>query len=123
VSAIYVPDPVEHATVHLEILLVDIDDSSITKTTEGTGLYLSRWNEPYLVTNWHNLTGFNPETGKLLVTGFVPRAMSITDFKGRKTEIDLYDADKNPKWIEIRERIPFEMKKTHQIDVAAIPPE
>jgi hypothetical protein len=68
-------------------------------------------NKTYLITNWHNVTGINPETDEN-IGGFCPNKFFIrlkylipkeegkNDIMETIREIDLYDENLNPNWIE-----------------------
>lgn len=86
----------------------------------ATGFVVEYRQAPYLITNWHVVTGRNPETNELLSpqTGAVPDSIRIwhhTDKLGDwiiRAE-DLYDSDGNPRWIE--------HQLGREIDVVAVP--
>lgn len=61
------------STVPLHIQLLDEEDTHIAN---ATGFVVSASEEPYLITNWHVITGRNPVTGALSLSA-VPSKMRI----------------------------------------------
>lgn len=57
-------------TTPIELLSNDGEKSILG---HGTGFYWKHNGNPYLITNWHVLSGRNPFTGKLNTKGFSPR--------------------------------------------------
>jgi hypothetical protein len=95
------------------------------KTTVGEAVlsgFLWRIDEEvYLITNWHNVTGLNPDSGETIGT-FTPthfscgyRAGSLDEGVSATGSIDipLYNKDNSPIWIE--------HPKGRLVDVVAIP--
>ena len=87
----------------------------------GTGIVVQSTRGPVLVTNRHNLTGRNPETGQpLSPTGGVPDRVLILHNKAAslghwvQREEELYDASEKPRWVE-------HSKLGPKADLAALP--
>ncbi len=91
-----------------------------THLSDGTGFFWKYGDEIFVITNWHNVTGRNPDTGKhLSSTAAEPNAVEVQIFsaKGKvfrcPRRIELY-VDDAPVWFEhpiLREKV----------DVVAIP--
>jgi hypothetical protein len=88
----------------------------------ATGFIVARNRKPYLITNWHVLSGRNPETNAPLhPSGAVPDSLRINHHKKWngpprewlvRTE-SLYDSEDKPRWLEHR--------KGSSVDVVALP--
>lgn len=73
----------------------------------ATGFVVQCANQPYLITNWHVVSGVNPDTGVLLLeTGAVPDQLSIVHHAAgqlgtwiRSIET-LYDENGGRRWLE-----------------------
>lgn len=83
-------------------------DTGITFATASSFLYEFQ-NEIFLITNWHNVTGRNPETGQALNSHSAIPTIFVTYFRlkkkdgtAQKTLINLYkDTEyKKPCWLE-----------------------
>ncbi|KNZ68662.1 hypothetical protein Tfer_2753 [Thermincola ferriacetica] len=86
----------------------------------ATGFVVQYGQMPYLITNWHVVSGRNPNSGKLLSpeTGATPDSIRIFHHTAKLgewiiTSEALYDSDGNPRWIE--------HKLGRKIDVVALP--
>ena len=86
----------------------------------ATGFVIQHSSRFYLITNWHVVSGINPDTNKLLLdTGEVPDTLSIVhhvkDRLGTWKEIQepLFDAEGTSLWIE--------HPSGSEIDVVALP--
>lgn len=81
-------------------------------TSSGTGCFWLHEGRLNLITNWHNVTGYNPITLKPLSDmGFTPNSLTcivalkiVADTKEFcrwvPVDVDLFDADQNPAWRE-----------------------
>jgi hypothetical protein len=95
----------------------------------GSGFFWKLDDRTFLVSNWHNFSGLNPQTGKaILSTGGLPDRITFTSYK-RLSEPDvdgffdasivpvtvpLYDSDlSRPRWLE-------HPKFGRRVDIAAI---
>jgi hypothetical protein len=89
----------------------------------GTGFFYKSDDETFLVTNWHNVTGVNPLTGKALhPQGLLPNLLRIyykqwadvtkTAVRSQHLDMPLY-RDDTPVW--------FEHSTRSNVDVVAIP--
>jgi len=89
----------------------------------GTGFFYKSDNETFLVTNWHNVTGVNPLTGKALhAQGLLPNLLRVyykqwadmtkTVIRSQHLDLPLYHND-TPVW--------FEHSTRSNVDVVAIP--
>lgn len=96
-------------------------DGSIEGDAVMSGFLWRNHGETYLITNWHNVTGKNPET-KEYIGGFAPSHFScqyraVNNEEGYSTtgivEIPLFDDEDNPRWIE--------HSQGSLVDVVAIP--
>lgn len=89
----------------------------------GTGFFFKKGTLVYLITNWHNLTGVNPETGKALHSqGLLPNTVRIhfkrwADSSHDAVKSDCFDlplySENKPLW--------FEHSGRSTVDVAALP--
>jgi hypothetical protein len=91
------------ASVFLTLALGEIDLSS------ATGFIVENDGQKYLVTNWHVLSGRNPETGQPLdKNGCIPDTLHVNYLKTFKdstlewesTVEDILDPDSKPLWLE-----------------------
>lgn len=85
----------------------------------GTGFTYRVDGRTYLITNWHNLTGRNPQTGALLSGGVPNRIVALFHLLSPlgqpvRLTLPLNDANDEPIWFEHRLR-------QQGVDVAAIP--
>lgn len=77
------------------------------KLASATGFIYKRKGKLYLITNWHNVTGKNPDTKKQICQhGGVPDIISLTLLKSQIPKIDwqnytinLYDNKKKADWL------------------------
>jgi len=89
---------------------------------DGTGFFVKRKENKYLITNWHNVTAKNPNTGDFINYAIEPDLLKVQIYKNQEIlepadfEIPLKDNQGNPVWLEH----PTEGGK---IDVVAIPVE
>jgi len=113
------PDPISLTTHHLHICFRETD----SVLSSGTGFIYERDNIKYLVTNWHNVSGRDPNTGKCLSETLAVPDMVSTMFRdiaqpanGFREHIPLYSDSgmQRPIWYE---------HPTHgrSVDVVAIP--
>lgn len=103
-----------------------------TKLSSGSGFFWRSGSQTFLVTNWHNVTGRNPETGECLSkTAAIPNYLKLTLYR-RATDaaadpegqyfairsevarVPLYGPDESPNWIEHPEH-------GRNVDVVLIP--
>lgn len=94
-----------------------VHDGEIVRSATGSGFFwrrdggiLSRRKGWFLITNWHNVTGLNADTGKGM-SDFIPNRLcvtarcavrregAITVVQAFNAEFDLYDGEM-PRWIE-----------------------
>ena len=89
----------------------------------GTAFFYRAGDQPYLITNWHNVTGVNPETGKSLHSkGLIPNVLRLhykkwvdetkTVIQSQHINLPLY-AGETATW--------FEHSSRAAVDVVAIP--
>jgi hypothetical protein len=74
----------------------------------GSGFFWEVAGQPYLITNWHNVTGINPDTNKMM-DQFIPNKLEFTYSREPPEKpgmvhvvavaLDLY-ADDVPQWLE-----------------------
>lgn len=100
-----------------------VHEGTVVGTARGSGFFWRTSNQWYVLTNWHNVTGMNADTGKLMGS-FIPNKLMYTArcfvrtdgnlriVQAYNHEIDLYEND-SPIWIEHPLR--------RQIDCVAIP--
>jgi hypothetical protein len=97
-------------------------DESLILGGMGTGFFYKSDNETFLVTNWHNVTGVHPVTGKALhPQGLLPNLLRVyykqwadatkTVVRSRHIDLPLYHNDR-PVW--------FEHSARSNVDVVAI---
>lgn len=86
----------------------------------ATGFIVSYEEKHFLITNWHVLTGRNPETNKVLSkTGGIPDEIQIVHHSSRrlgewkKVSEELYDSSGKRRWLE--------HPKGKDVDVVALP--
>jgi hypothetical protein len=112
-------DPISLATHHLFMSHLETD----SVISSGTGFVYEREGIHYLVTNWHNVTGRNPESGECLSEDLAVPDVLVTFFRdissilsSHKELIPLYSDTQmlNPNWYEH----PLLGKK---VDVVCIP--
>lgn len=110
-----------------KILISDLSAQSIyiETTADGktlssaTGFIVLNDNKPYLITNWHVVTGKNPETQEYLIDGYYPDELvvfhHVKNQLGRWTKQveQLEDLAGKPRWIG--------HPRGSQIDVVALP--
>lgn len=92
-----------------------------TKLARGTCFCWEHQERLYLITNWHNLSGRNPETGKHLSNSLAEPDRVHVAFKdpkelgrGKFSEIKLFDTDGLPVW-QVHPTL------REKVDIAAIP--
>lgn len=107
-------DPCSTYSVRLELL------SSNRQLAMATGFIIIHKMTPFLITNWHVLSGINPETNQVLSqNGSVPDTIRVHHHHSSRLGIwiaktySLYDNKGNAKWIEHSEG--------KSIDVAVLP--
>src|SRR5260370_12130896 len=98
-------------------------DESLVLGATGTGFFYKSDNETFLVTNWHNVTGVNPLTGKALhAQGLLPNLIRVyykqwadaskTVIRSQHLDMAVY-CNETPVWLEHSTR--------SNVDVVAIP--
>lgn len=104
------PHPVSLAVCPLRMIRIN-DGEPAPCSAYGTGFLWEVDNKTFLLTNWHNLTGVNPDTGKLL-GDFIPTHIQVgvkfilsienkNKIVGTKQlELPLYDLEGIPLWLE-----------------------
>lgn len=111
------PDPISLTTHHLHM---GFNDEILA---HGTGFIYKKDDNYFLVTNWHNVSGKHPDTGKHLSGHLGEPNVIYTYFReqsnpgnGHKEIIPLYSDDEmqNPVWKE-------HPVHGHKVDVVAIP--
>lgn len=110
------PDPISLTTHHIHM---GFNDEIIA---HGTGFIYKKQETYFLITNWHNVSGRHPETGKHLSKELSEPNVICTYFRSKdyagdshKELIPLYSSDTSePLW---KEHPVF----GHQVDVVAIP--
>lgn len=107
-------DPISVTSLFIKMSVNGIDLGS------GTAFVVQNDGRDYLITNWHNLAGRNPETGQAMSsTGGLPNEVIILhhDKKALGTfcwkKYSLNDADGRPLWLE--------HPLGNKIDVVALP--
>jgi len=106
-------DPLSVTSLYLELVVRDRDIG------KATGFVVHWKQQPYLITNWHVLSGRHPETNEVQSpTGAVPDVVRIRHHSQRLgnwvvRSDPLVDKQANPRWIE--------HPKGSQIDVVALP--
>lgn len=87
------------------------DEGEVLASSIGTGFLWKHDDKSYLITNWHNVTGLNPDTNKLMY-GWYPNSIDFNVYREEhnfgkvaiagKTamSLKLYDAADGPVWIE-----------------------
>lgn len=117
---------IEQATVEIAVSTTsDPIQSDFTKIhPRATGFYARRDKSPhtYLITNWHVVTGKNPQSEEFIAENCLPpRALLVKEWPTDQIQlVPLYDEQDRPRWIEIDDLVPFEIG-TSKIDVVAIP--
>jgi len=100
-----VPDALSFTTHHLHLCFKPTN----VVLSSGTGFIYEFAGQPYLVTNWHNVTGRDPITAKCLSETLAVPDMVSTMFRDRdqpaicrREELQLYSDDRmeNPSWYE-----------------------
>jgi len=93
-------------------------------TLRATGFYVQRIgsSETFLITNWHVVTGRDPQSRDFIKPERLrPVELLVREWSTDKIlSIPLYDDEDKPRWREIDDEVPFEVK-TSVIDVVAIP--
>jgi hypothetical protein len=126
------PRGITQQDFHEEQSTVEITCSGFDEQTEpnpdapfATGIYVRSKNQKFLVTNWHVVTGKNPETQEMLGT-FAPRQLKVREIiphqggRPRIQWIPLYTPNGTPAWIESTKNVNVE-GKSQKIDLAIIP--
>ncbi len=113
-------DPKSSSVTKLEMQRLDVT-GEVVASSLGTGFFWQDKDAIYLITNWHNVTGVNPENNKMMDC-FIPNAIEFTYFfepaempgmiGSDKATIHLY-ADEVPQWLE--------HPKGRHVDCVAIP--
>lgn len=99
------------------------DTDSLIKGAIGTAFFYRFDGQPFLITNWHNVTGIHPETGQSLHSqGLIPNVLRLhykewsddarTLARSNCVDLPLY-ADGRPLWYEHSSRA--------AVDVVALP--
>src|SRR5580693_1414737 len=76
----------------------------------GTAFFYGSAQRPFLITNWHNVTGVNPETGETLHSkGLIPNVLRLhykrwvddakSAVQSQAIDLQLYE-DGKPTWFE-----------------------
>lgn len=107
-------DPFNYVPLHLQTLF------NATMLSEATGFIIQRGDKFYLITNWHVVSGRNPETGapSNQVTSGIPNRLaawfpsSDHDTAWLRYELPLLSDEDTPLWIEHPDG--------RRVDVAAI---
>lgn len=89
---------------------------------DGTGFFVKRKEKQYLITNWHNVTAKNPNTGDFINYAVEPDFLKVQIYKNKEIlepvdfKISLKNNQGKPVWLE---------HPTHgsKVDVVAIPVE
>jgi hypothetical protein len=106
-----IESPISFAVTFLQMMFQDQELST------GSGFFWKHNGQPFLITNWHNVSGRNPETNApLSPMAAIPDSIKFTVY--RKTpvgdeheseystltpatyQVTLYDAERNPLWLE-----------------------
>lgn len=113
------PDPISLTTHHLHLCFRETD----RVLSSATGFVYERSNTPYLITNWHNVTGRNPATGECLSETLAVPDMVSTLFRTSdqpasclREHLPLYSDSslQKPVWYE-------HPKHGRSVDVVAVP--
>jgi len=108
-------DPLSYTSV--PISMINIESRKILST--ATGFFYRNGDTFYLITNWHNITGINPQTKKRLSdaspTGLIIPMLSqkVPYIIWNFFTIPLYDSDNKPLWY-------IHPLHKEQVDVVAI---
>lgn len=113
------PDSISLTTHHLHMCFTETD----AVLSSGTGFVYEHGGVPYLITNWHNVSGRNPSTGECLSDKLAVPNMVSTMFRHKeqpgsctRRHLDLF-ADTGltePLWFE-------HPVHGHAVDVVALP--
>jgi len=105
-------DPMSFSSFHITMYFND------TPLSVGTAFVYEHNAKNYMLTNWHNVTGKNPETLIHLSSNLSePNKIGIMLYKGSTWEemtIELFDENHSPVWVE-------HPKYKHLTDFVAIP--
>jgi S1-C subfamily serine protease len=113
------PDPVSFSTHHLHLCFTPTD----LVISSGSGFIYAREHALYLITNWHNVAGKSPETGKCLSKTLAQPDIISTVFRmhanlglGKREQLRLYldDGKHEPAWFVHPEH-------GNTVDVVALP--
>lgn len=112
-------DKLSYTSVQIK-LNSDVNDTKVTLAT-ATAFYYKFDNKYFLITNWHNVSGFNPETGQRISKTTLASPTHVeAPFQKTKNPISwgrwnipLYDEKKIPKWL-------IHPKYKSKVDVAII---
>lgn len=101
------------------------DDGSQAGSSVMSGCLWNNQSKSYIITNWHNVTGINPNTGEN-IGSFCPNQLEIrmkyslptgekglSEIMGAVREIDLYGAEHEKLWLE--------HPRGRNVDVVAVP--
>jgi hypothetical protein len=105
-------DSISMSSVFLTAKRIYNDTMEHSSQSKMSGFFWNHNNQDYLITNWHNVTGINPDTGKNIGT-FTPSHLELS-FKHfaaipshplpqvffSKLEIPLFDASDTKIWLE-----------------------
>ena len=87
------------------------DDGEVLRSSIGTGFLWKHDGKSYLITNWHNVTGINPDTNKLM-HGWYPNSVDFNIYREENNfgkvaiagktamSLNLYGVIEEPVWIE-----------------------
>jgi hypothetical protein len=82
-----IESPISFAVTYLQMVFEDLDLSS------GSGFFWKHAGHAFLITNWHNASGRNPDTDKpLSPTAAIPDAIKFTVFQ-KETRADEPDSE------------------------------
>ena len=115
----FTPDPVSFRAHHLHLFFRPTD----LVISSGSGFVYQRHESLYLITNWHNVAGRNPETGQCLsetlaIPDIVSLPVRLRENPGnwQREQIRLYsdNAMQNPAWL-------VHPTLRQKVDVVALP--
>lgn len=99
-------EPLSQTAYYLQSAKKDLEDNEHILAS-GTCFFLIRDEKTYLITNWHNVTGKNPNTNEYLSKPFQsPDYLKVQVFKNQEIleptflKIDLFDNDGKKIWLE-----------------------
>jgi hypothetical protein len=108
-------DPFSQTSYFIELRSDEI------RLAKGTCFFVTRSHQEFLITNWHNVTGKDPNTNHLLSNSArIPNNLDVRIFKKEEfidwelLNINLYDAYCQPVWLEHK-------RLKQKIDVVEIP--